>query len=145
MSLPVNERWWTAAAGYKHVTIMFHKLVYKFWTKHFYCTLKMTKRTDHATVLRYVSKYLATGFHRNEYCRNNDKCNIFPSYALPYPNKTNVTLHLNANHFSLRAVIAQSVWRWATGWMIGFLGFDSRWGLGIFLFTTASRTALRPT
>jgi hypothetical protein len=31
------------------------------------------------------------------------------------------------------------------GWMIGVLGFDSRWGLGIFLFTTTSRTALEPT
>jgi hypothetical protein len=29
--------------------------------------------------------------------------------------------------------------------MIGVLGFDSRWGLEIFLFTTASRTALGPT
>jgi hypothetical protein len=28
------------------------------------------------------------------------------------------------------------------GWMIGVLGFDSRRGLRIFLFTTASRTAL---
>jgi hypothetical protein len=35
--------------------------------------------------------------------------------------------------------------RWATGWTIGVLGFDSRRGLGIFLFTTASRTALEPT
>jgi hypothetical protein len=43
------------------------------------------------------------------------------------------------------AVIAQSVYQWATGWMIGVLGFDSRWGLGIFLFTTASRKALGPT
>jgi hypothetical protein len=43
------------------------------------------------------------------------------------------------------AVIAQSVQRWATGWMIGVLGFDSQRGLGIFLFTTASRTALGPT
>jgi hypothetical protein len=34
--------------------------------------------------------------------------------------------------------------RWATGWTIGVLGFDSRRGLGIFLFT-ASRTALGPT
>jgi hypothetical protein len=42
-------------------------------------------------------------------------------------------------------VIAQSVYRWTTGWMIGVLGFDSRQGLGIFLFTTASRTALGPT
>jgi hypothetical protein len=31
------------------------------------------------------------------------------------------------------------------GWMIGVLGFDSQWGLGIFLFTTTSRTALGPT
>jgi len=29
--------------------------------------------------------------------------------------------------------------------MIGVLGFDSQWGLGIFLFTTTSRMALRPT
>jgi hypothetical protein len=33
----------------------------------------------------------------------------------------------------------------ATGWKIGVLGFDSRWGLGIFLFSTASGTALGPT
>jgi hypothetical protein len=32
-----------------------------------------------------------------------------------------------------------------TYYMIGVLGFDSRRGLGIFLFTTASRTALGPT
>jgi len=31
------------------------------------------------------------------------------------------------------------------GWTIGILGFDSWWGLGIFLFTTASKTALGPT
>jgi hypothetical protein len=34
---------------------------------------------------------------------------------------------------------------WVTGWTVGVLGFDSRRGLGIFLFTTASRTALGPT
>jgi hypothetical protein len=39
---------------------------------------------------------------------------------------------------------AQSVKRWATGWTIGVLGFDPRRGLGIFLFTTASRTVLVP-
>jgi hypothetical protein len=43
-----------------------------------------------------------------------------------------------------RAVITQSVQRWAMGWTIGVLGFDSRRGLGIFLFPNASRTALRP-
>jgi hypothetical protein len=32
----------------------------------------------------------------------------------------------------------------ATGWTIGVLGFDSRQRLGIFLFTTVSRTALEP-
>jgi hypothetical protein len=42
-------------------------------------------------------------------------------------------------------VIAQSVLCWATGWTIGVLGFDSWRRLGIFLFTTASRTALGPT
>jgi hypothetical protein len=42
-------------------------------------------------------------------------------------------------------MIAPSVQRWATGWTIGVLGFDSRWGLGIFLLTTASRTALGST
>jgi hypothetical protein len=38
-----------------------------------------------------------------------------------------------------------NVYRWATDWTIGILGFDSRRGLGIFLFSTASRTALGPT
>jgi hypothetical protein len=33
----------------------------------------------------------------------------------------------------------------ATGWTIGVLGFDFRRGVGIFLFTTAPRTALGPT
>jgi hypothetical protein len=42
-------------------------------------------------------------------------------------------------------VIAQSVQRWATGWNIGVLVFDSRRGPEIFLFTTASRSALGPT
>jgi hypothetical protein len=31
------------------------------------------------------------------------------------------------------------------GWTIRVLGFDSQWGLGIFLFTTTSRMALGPT
>jgi hypothetical protein len=44
-----------------------------------------------------------------------------------------------------RAVIAQSVKRWATGWTIGVLRFHSRRGLGIFHFTTASTTALGAT
>jgi len=31
------------------------------------------------------------------------------------------------------------------GWTIRFLGFNSCWGLGIFLFATVSRMALGPT
>jgi hypothetical protein len=42
-------------------------------------------------------------------------------------------------------MIAQSVYHWAMGWKIGALGFDSRRGLGICPFTTASRTALGST
>jgi hypothetical protein len=44
-----------------------------------------------------------------------------------------------------RKQLLQSLHIWATGWTIGVLGFDSRQWLGIFLFTTASRTALGPT
>jgi hypothetical protein len=33
----------------------------------------------------------------------------------------------------------------SNSWTIGFLGFDFRQGLGIFIFTTASKTALGPT
>jgi hypothetical protein len=51
----------------------------------------------------------------------------------------------NANQRITRVVIAQSMWRWATGWTIGVLGFDSRHELGIFLQATASRTDLVPT
>jgi hypothetical protein len=41
-------------------------------------------------------------------------------------------------------VIAQSLWRRATGWTILVIGFDSRGRAGIFLFTTASTTVLSP-
>jgi hypothetical protein len=37
------------------------------------------------------------------------------------------------------------LWTRSTGWTIGVLGFYSWRRLGIFLFTTASRTALGPT
>jgi hypothetical protein len=45
---------------------------------------------------------------------------------------------------AIRAVIAQLVQRWATGWTIEVLRFYSRRRLGIFLIT-ASRTAQEPT
>jgi hypothetical protein len=40
--------------------------------------------------------------------------------------------------------VARSVWRWAEGWAVGVLVFDSRRGLGAFLFAAASRPALGP-
>jgi len=42
-------------------------------------------------------------------------------------------------------IIITTTSRWAKGWTIGVLSFDSRRGLGIFLFTTASRKTLGPT
>jgi len=42
----------------------------------------------------------------------------------------------------VRTVRAQ---RWTRGWTIRILGFDYRRRLGIFLYTTASGTALGPT
>jgi hypothetical protein len=46
---------------------------------------------------------------------------------------------------SCTVICSQSVQHWAAGWAIGILGFDSRRGLGIFLFTPESRTALGST
>jgi hypothetical protein len=42
-------------------------------------------------------------------------------------------------------MIAQLVYCWAMGWMIRVVEFDPWQRLGIFLFTTTSRTALQPT
>jgi len=56
------------------------------------------------------------------------------------PTVRNEALHGISNHNWVRSV------NFATsGWTIGVLGFDSRRELGIFLFTTMSRTALGPT
>jgi hypothetical protein len=55
------------------------------------------------------------------------------------------------NHFSLycnnssRTGLLLKRSRNSSVGMMGVLGFDSRWGLGIFLFSIASRTALGPT
>jgi hypothetical protein len=54
----------------------------------------------------------------------------------------NMAEHFSGGEFQN---VAQSVLRWATGWTIGVLGFDFRRGLGILLFTTASRKSLGPT
>jgi hypothetical protein len=57
-------------------------------------------------------------------------------------NKGLISLNYSLQNFSSRD--SSVVWLCATGWTIGILGFDSRRGLGIILFTTASRTALGP-
>jgi hypothetical protein len=75
-------------------------------------------------------------------------CHFLP-FRSKYPPQHPVLRHLQSIFLPYcerpRAVIAQSVLRLATGWTIGILGFDSQRGLGIFLFTTASRTAMGPT
>jgi hypothetical protein len=53
--------------------------------------------------------------------------------------------HLHSYPRCKRSITAQSVEHWAMGWTIRVLGFDSWWGLGIFLFITISRMALGPT
>jgi hypothetical protein len=44
-----------------------------------------------------------------------------------------------------QGAVAMCLFKWSRPSHSIILGFDSRWGLGIFLFTTASRTALGPT
>jgi hypothetical protein len=46
--------------------------------------------------------------------------------------------------YFVKHFIDNVIW-WAADWTIGVLGIYSRWGLEIFLFITASRTALGPT
>jgi hypothetical protein len=59
--------------------------------------------------------------------------------------KVNET-HTCTCHMSSFMKISQALQKaGSTGWTIGVLGFDSRRGLGILLFTTAHRTALGPT
>jgi hypothetical protein len=57
-------------------------------------------------------------------------CHLYHSCYIPRPS------HIRFN-FPINSI--------DLGWTIGVLGFDSRRWLGIFLFTTASRTALGPT
>jgi hypothetical protein len=56
-----------------------------------------------------------------------------------------ITLILRTAQPPTRNPVLAEIQRWTTGWTIGVLGFDSRWGLGIFLFTTVSRRALGTT
>jgi hypothetical protein len=54
-----------------------------------------------------------------------------------------IAIRRDVKYFRINLMnLAQLAQRWATDWTIGVLGFDSRQGLGIFLFTTASRTVL---
>jgi hypothetical protein len=47
-------------------------------------------------------------------------------------------------NYDIRQHLGLALLKQATGWTIGILRFDSRRGLGIFLSTTAARTALAP-
>jgi hypothetical protein len=59
-----------------------------------------------------------------------------------------ITTSVNKNNFLARhkTTLCFTIYSycrvWAKGWTIEVLGFDSRWDLGIFLFTTVSKTAL---
>jgi hypothetical protein len=101
-----------------------------------------------------VRPQLACGFLRTVKCSRRSMGSVlFTSYGHVLRWTKLKATYYSRNNFSeiclfnfiMRAMIAQSVKRWATGWTIGVLGFDSLRGLGIFLFTTASRTALGPT
>jgi len=52
---------------------------------------------------------------------------------------------MSCSHFYYPTGNSNTHIRWATGWTIGVLGFDSRRRLGIFLYTTASGMALGQT
>jgi hypothetical protein len=47
-------------------------------------------------------------------------------------------------HFIIWLNVVNTLQRLVTGWTIGVRGFDSRRGLGIFLFSSTSRPALGP-
>jgi hypothetical protein len=61
------------------------------------------------------------------------------SVRLGFETMHNVILNINPIIFGIWTNVLIS------GWTVEVLGLDSRRGLGIFLFTTASRTALGPT
>jgi hypothetical protein len=62
------------------------------------------------------------------------------------PNRCCTAVSRVCKIYDLNAICSRRCkFRKIKGWTIRVLGFDSRRGLGIFLFTTASRTSLGPT
>jgi hypothetical protein len=90
-----------------------------------------------------VSSHITARYHYPEDRGLNLQCLEKNSLAW-YFNK-NWICHFISQHFTVKSRVSSVVLGWTTSWAIGVLGFDSRRGLGIFLFTTASRTALGPT
>jgi hypothetical protein len=104
-------------------------------------------KTDCECGARLSKATLAISSHKNHHCSNihhwQPKCRLLlgttlSCYAIPLL-PPRLSTFLVSVYFFL-----QFSHRWATGWTIGALGFDSRRQLGIFIFTTASRTALGP-
>jgi hypothetical protein len=104
---------------------------------------------DFIEILRHALNWIWSGPYlslKRPVVSENSKYMRYVPQRLHFRQNTNfIYSFLKLQHFLYRAVIAQLVYRWATGWTIGVLGFDSRRGLGFFLFSTASRTALGPT
>jgi hypothetical protein len=74
------------------------------------------------------------------------RCSV--ARTLTRPSDRRVVAPLDKNEFKNTDVTVVSYadsYMYFTGWTIAILGFDSRRGLGIFLFTAPSRTALGPT
>jgi hypothetical protein len=93
----------------------------------------------------YRAQSLITVFTRTRHWTLSWATRIQSSSLHPAPLRSILMLSCYPPFNDSRAVIAQSVKRWSTGWTIRVLGFDSQRGLGIFLFTTTSSTALGPT
>jgi hypothetical protein len=70
---------------------------------------------------------------------------LFPT-LIPTSNKGRIHLHFHLQSFHLVQVLVDSWVGRATGYGLDdrMIGFDSRRGLGIFIFTTASRPVLGP-
>jgi hypothetical protein len=95
---------------------------------------------------RYTTLDFAPHFmSREKYLLCNNKYEtLYRPTVLNLTDKEQLQQHKYFKHTNWKGLIRSSK-RWATSWTIGVLGFDCRRGLGIFLFTTASRTVQGPT
>jgi hypothetical protein len=89
------------------------------------------------TIVHYLLAFAVCSFHLFP-------CLLQREFALQ-PYQCLAALEPIALLFLLRVHIFMRSFYWVTGWTIGVLRFDSQRGMGIFLFTAVSRTALGPT